>query len=98
MKFDTYSFRARILPVYLTLAPVVLLLAALVPEGLKLPLGGTAALVFVPISFFLSQVGADFGKRLEKGLWSKWGGASNDSLPPSRQPRVQRGHAWSRSR
>ncbi len=74
IKFDTYSFRARVLPVYLTLAPVVLLLAVLVPEGLKLPLGGAAALVFVPISFFLSQVGADFGKRLEKGLWSKWGG------------------------
>ena len=75
IKFDTYSFRARVIPVYLTLAPVILLLAVLVPEGLKLPLGGAAALVFVPISFFLSQVGADFGKRLEKGLWSKWGGS-----------------------
>ncbi len=62
------------MPVYLTLAPVVLLLAALAPEGLKLPLGGATALVFVPISFFLSQVGADFGKRLEKGLWVAWGG------------------------
>ena len=74
LKFDTYSFRARILPVYLTLAPVVLLLAAVVPEGLKLPIGGAAALVFAPISFFLGQVGADFGKRLEKSLWTKWGG------------------------
>ena len=74
IKFDTYSFRARVLPVYLTLAPVVLLLAAVVPEGLKLPIGGAAALVFAPISFFLGQVGADFGKRLEKSLWTKWGG------------------------
>ena len=73
-KFDAYSFRARILPVYLTLAPVVLLLAAVVPEGLKLPLGGAAALVSAPISFLLGQVGADFGKRLEKSLWTKWGG------------------------
>src|SRR5882724_2532367 len=72
--FDTYSFRARVLPVCLTLAPVVLLLAVLVPEGLKLPLGGAAAIVFVPISFSLSQIGADFGKRLEKRLWSNWGG------------------------
>lgn len=79
IKFDTYSFRARILPVYLTIAPVVLLLAALVPDGLKLPLGGSAAVVFVPISFFLSQIGADFGKRLEKRLWHKWGG------PPTTQ-------------
>ena len=74
LNFDTYSFRARVLPVYLTLAPAVLLLAALVPDGLKLPLGGAAAVVFVPISFFLSQVGADFGKRLEKRLWRDWGG------------------------
>ena len=74
IKFDTYSFRARVLPVYLTLAPVVLLLAAVVPEGLKLPIGGAAALVFTPISFFLSQIGADFGKCLEKSLWTKWGG------------------------
>jgi len=74
LTFDNYNFHARVLPVYLTLAPVVLLLAALVPDGLKLPLGGAAALVFVPISFFLSQVGADFGKRLEKSLWRDWGG------------------------
>ena len=73
IKFDTYSFRARVLPVYLTLAPVVLLLAAVVPEGLRLPIGGAAALVFAPISFFLGQVGADFGKRLEKSLWTNWG-------------------------
>ena len=74
IKFDTYSFRARVLPVYLTLAPVVLLLAAVVPEGLKLLTGGTAALVFAPASFLLSQVGADFGKRLEEDLWRNWGG------------------------
>ena len=73
-KFDTYSFRARVLPVYLSLSPAIILLAAVVPEGLKLPLGGAAALVFAPISFFLSQVGEDFGKRLEKGLWTNWGG------------------------
>ena len=74
INFDAYSFRARVLPVYLLLNPTVLLLAALVPDGLKLPLGGATALVFVPISFLLSQVGADFGKHLEKRLWRDWGG------------------------
>ncbi|AOU96680.1 hypothetical protein BI364_00375 [Acidihalobacter yilgarnensis] len=74
IKFDTYSFRARVLPVYLTLVPAVLLVAALAPDGLKLPLGGAAGIVFVPISYFFSQIGADFGKRLEKDLWLKWGG------------------------
>jgi hypothetical protein len=33
IKFDTYSLRARVLPVYLTLAPAVLLIAVLVPDG-----------------------------------------------------------------
>lgn len=74
IQFDTYSFRARVIPVYLTLVPAILLVATLVPEGLKLPLGGAAAVVFVPISFLLSQIGADFGKRLEKRLWRDWGG------------------------
>ena len=74
IKLDTYSLRARVLPVYLTLAPAILLAATLVPEGLQLPLGGAAAAVFVPISFFISQIGADFGKRLETQLWEKWGG------------------------
>ena len=74
IKFDTYSFRARVLPVYLTLAPVVLLLASVAPSGFKLPIGGAVALVFAAVSFLLSQIGADFGKRLEKGLWTNWGG------------------------
>lgn len=53
IKFDAHSFRARVLLVYLTLAPVVLLLAAVVPEGLKLPIGGVAALVFAQASSLL---------------------------------------------
>lgn len=75
IKFDTYSFRARVLPVYLSLVPGFLLVAVLVPEGLQLLLGGAVAIVFVPISFLCSQIGADFGKRLERELWEKWGGA-----------------------
>ena len=74
LPMDAYSFRARVLPVYLTLAPAILVLTALVPEGLKLPLSGVGALVLAPVSFFASQVGADFGKQLEKSLWRAWGG------------------------
>lgn len=74
IKFDSYSRRARVLPVYLTIAPVALVLAAVLPDGLNLPLGGAAALVFVPLAFFAGQLGADFGKQLEKRLWREWGG------------------------
>lgn len=71
---DSYRTRARMFPVYVTISPVILTIAALVPKGLDLPLAGAAAIVLVPLSFLASQVGADFGKRIEKDLWLKWGG------------------------
>ena len=64
IKFDSYTRWARVLPVYLTIAPVVLVIAATLPEGLKLPLAGGSAVGFVLLSYFLSQIGSDFGKRL----------------------------------
>lgn len=72
--FDCYGQRARALPLYLTISPIVLFVASVLPEGLNLPLGGTAAIVLVPLSFFFSQAGADFGKALERELWLKWSG------------------------
>lgn len=74
INFDTYTFRARVLPMYLTLAPAILLLAAVLPDALKIPLGSAAAVVFAPISFLVSQLSADPGKRLERRLFSDWGG------------------------
>ena len=74
MVIDSYSRWARRCPVYITIAPINLALVAILPHGLDLPLGAAAAIVFVPLSFLASQVGADFGKRLEKRLWLKWGG------------------------
>lgn len=75
LKLDRYSWRARVLPVYITIAPVALALAAVLPEGLDLPLGGATAVVFMPLAFLAGQLGADFGKRLETRLWRRWGGA-----------------------
>lgn len=72
---DRYSWRARVLPVYLAVAPIPLALATILPGGLDLPLGGVAAVVLVPLSFLASQIGADFGKRLERRLWREWNGA-----------------------
>ncbi len=59
---------------YLTAAPVVLTVAVTLPEGLKLPLAGASAFVLLPLSYFMSQVASDFGKRLEPALWNSWGG------------------------
>ena len=72
--FDRYTWQARAFPVYITIAPASLGLAAIVPQGLDLPVGAAAAIVFGPLAFLAGQVGADFGKRLEKPLWMKWDG------------------------
>ena len=71
---DSYDLRARMLPVYIAIAPAIVAVAALLPTGLNLPLAGASALVFVALSYAGSQVAADWGKRLEKGLWRKWDG------------------------
>ena len=71
--FDAYSLIARILPGYVTLAPIILLLVFL-PSGLQLSAG--AAILVLPIIYFLSyQIGRPGGKRKEQNLWAKWGGA-----------------------
>lgn len=72
--FDRYTWHARAFPVYITISPIILGLAAILPQGLDLPVGAAAAIVFGPLAFLAGQVGADFGKRLEKPLWKKWGG------------------------
>ncbi len=98
VKFDLYTWRARVLPVCLTAAPAVLAIAAALPEGLNVPLGGVSAIVFVPLCYLLSQIASDFGKRLEPALWKSWGGPptirflrhDNDELNPVTRERVHR--------
>ena len=74
MKLDRYTWQARVLPVYFTSASAILAIAATLPEGLSLPLASASGVVFLPLAYFFSQVGADLGKRLEPGLWRSWGG------------------------
>ena len=96
IKFDRYTWRARVLPVYLVAVPAVLAISAMLPEGLNLPLAGASAIVFVPLSYFLSQIASDFGKRVESALWRSWGGPpttrflrhDNNEFNPSTRERV----------
>ena len=46
--FDRYSWQARTLPVYITISPTILALAAILPHGLDLPLGAATAISFAP--------------------------------------------------
>ncbi len=96
LKFDNYTWKARVFPVYLTAAPIVLAVAAVLPEGLNLRLAGTSAIVFLPLSYFMSQVASDLGKRLEQSLWDSWGGPpatrflqhNNEEFNPTTRLRV----------
>lgn len=73
-RIDTYNWGARVFPVYLTLAPAVLAIAAILPEGLNLPLRGGSAIILLAILSLMGQVASDFGKRREPRLWDTWGG------------------------
>jgi hypothetical protein len=70
-----YTLRARIMPVFLVLLPVVININIWLYQtvGLKFKIG---SIIFsIAISFFGAQFGRDRGKRKEKELWEKWGGA-----------------------
>ena len=76
-RLDRYSTLAEAVPVFLTVLPVTLFIAVILPEGLSLKglfMKGAPFLVVVSGSFLASHIGADFGKRLEKKLWAQWGG------------------------
>ena len=95
-KLDRYTWGARVLPVYLTAAPAMLAVAATLPEGLNLALAGASGIVFLPLSYFMSQVASDFGKRLEPALWDSWDGPpttrflrhDNEEFNPATRARI----------
>lgn len=76
-RLDRYSYQAEALPTLLTIIPVAFFIAVLLPEGATLKdllLRFSPIIALAALSFVASQVGADFGRRLEKRLWAKWDG------------------------
>ena len=71
---DGYNWRARVFPVYISILPITLALAATLPHSFEWPLGTLTAIFPLLLSFFSAQIGADPGKRLEKRLWCRWDG------------------------
>lgn len=80
MKFDQYTFKARLLPTYLVILPLVIMFFAIFPQSQNLLsiLGG----VFVSfgLTALLAQAGRDAGKRSEPGLFAQWGGIPTDLM------------------
>ena len=73
-KLDPYSTYARAFPVYITIAPIALILFAILPEGFDWKLGGVASIILLPLSYLCRQIGGDLGKKRESALWDKWEG------------------------
>lgn len=84
LALDRYTWRARVLPVYLTAAPAVLAIATTLPDGLNLPLAGASAIVFLPLSYFLSQVRVRLWKATRAGPVAFLGWPADHPTPPSR--------------
>jgi len=71
---DLYTLRARLKPALFVALPFTLSILAWFPAGI---IGwGTlwGLLVWCGVTFFLSQIGRDFGKQKETDLFRRWGG------------------------
>lgn len=77
---DKYSIYARIFPMLILFLPLIIIGLAYSVKyedyyQILSTLGITAAL-----SYFLSNISRDFGKKKEKLLWASWGGAPTSQL------------------
>jgi hypothetical protein len=71
--FDAYTRRARVEPVALVLAPLLILFAVLVP--VVNVAAGVLGLLFSLALLVGSQLARDAGKALQPQLWAAWGGS-----------------------
>jgi hypothetical protein len=80
VKFDTYTWRARIAPAFLMILPATVAVFLWVPD---LMLASRLAGVFLGplgIAMLMAQVGRDMGYRKQTGLWDRWGGPPTTQL------------------
>ena len=90
LKIDHYTYRARLLPALFTILPIAVALSVWFPDkfvgwgmifGFITTFGGTA---------LLSQLGRDWGKSKEPGLFKKWGGIPTTRMLRNRQSSLER--------
>lgn len=70
---DTYTLRARVVPVLVVCLPPLVLLGAGVVSGSRL--GIASGIIVTVLSALAGQLGRDGGRALQDGLWEKWGGS-----------------------
>ena len=80
MKFEFYTFQARLMPAYLTLLPLAVGLQTWLPDSAFLERLGTVLVAPAPFALLLAHLGRDRGYRLQEKLWTEWGGALTTQL------------------
>jgi len=79
-KFDTYTIKARLIPVFIVVLPGAIGVFAWFPEIPNWWGGFSALIVASGIPALLGQLGRDAGKRKEPKLFSFWGGKPSTRL------------------
>lgn len=92
---DTYTLRARVIPVLVVCLPPLVLLGGGVVAGSRLGIG--TGLAITVLAALAGQLGRDRGRALQDGLWKKWGGSPTlvrfryrDAESPERVARLHR--------
>ncbi|MBE9490017.1 MAG: hypothetical protein IMY67_06965 [Bacteroidetes bacterium] len=77
---DKYSLNARVYPIIIVLLPVVIIGIAYSFEYEKIQQTLSALGITAALTYFLSNIGRDQGKKKEGELWASWGGAPTSQL------------------
>lgn len=83
MNIDAYTFRARLVPVFILLLPLGLAFFSFFPLtsviSALIGLFGTLSVQSL-LTLLLSEIGRDLGKKKEPGLYERWGGMPTDFI------------------
>ncbi|WP_375208150.1 hypothetical protein [Hyphococcus sp.] len=85
---DAYDLRARIAPMVLVLAPVIVHAASVGVLSRSWSEASVFGLCAVALLTLMAQFGRDLGKRIEPRLFEKWGGAPTSQLLRRRDTRI----------
>lgn len=85
---DAYDLRARIAPIVLISAPVIVHAASVGVISGSWSEASVIGLCAVALLTLMAQFGRDLGKRLEPRLFEKWGGAPTTQLLRRRDTRI----------
>ena len=85
LRIDRYDLHARTLPVYVAIAPVILGLVSVLPQGLGLPLAGGHCVGIDSDVLRRRAIGCGFGQAGGKWIVAKVERASDHAVPEAWQ-------------